>query len=188
VLPASPDSGDKDLIMPDSVRPGIHPPPLRSELTVQDMSAVGDEVWAVGRAGFPGPALIAHSAGGAPWQLPSYSTSSEARFTDLAGVYAISGADVWGVGSDEAPSRMHVAHHDGSAWRLEASPGGADNSHLSAVAAAGRDDALAVGSRRPVPSPTSPALPPLAVWETLALRWDGARWASVPAPARVTGY
>ena len=61
--------------MPDSGRTDVHPPPLRNELTVQDMTAIGDEVWAVGRAGFPGPTLIAHSAGGEPWQLTSYSTS-----------------------------------------------------------------------------------------------------------------
>lgn len=165
--------------MPDSGRTDVHPPPLRNELTVQDMTAVGDEVWAVGRATFPGPTLIAHSAGGKPWQLTSYSTSPEAKFTYLAGVHAISSADVWGVGSDEVPSRTHIAHNDGTTWRQANSPGDADGSHLSAVAAQGRDDAFAVGSRTPQ---TSAALPPLAMWETLAVRWDGTRWTAVPGP------
>ena len=36
--------------MPDSGRIDVHPPPLRNELTVQDMTGIGDEVWAVGWA------------------------------------------------------------------------------------------------------------------------------------------
>jgi hypothetical protein len=58
----------KDLTMPASGGTDVRPPPLHSELTVYDLSAAGDEVWAVGRASFPGPALIAHTAGGQPWQ------------------------------------------------------------------------------------------------------------------------
>jgi len=52
--------------MPASGRIDVHPPPLHSELTVNDLSAVGDEVWAVGSLSAPGPALIAHTAGGEP--------------------------------------------------------------------------------------------------------------------------
>jgi hypothetical protein len=116
-----------------------------------------------GQGHLPRPTLIAHSAGGEPWQLTPYSTSPAAMFTDLAGVHAISSADVWGVGSDEVPSRTHIAHNDGTTWQPVASPGDADSSGLSAVAAGGRDDAFAVGARRPS-GPQFPALPPLAVW------------------------
>lgn len=169
--------------MPDSGPTDVHPPPLRNQLTVQDMTAAGDEVWAVGRATFPGPTLIAHSAGGEPWQLTSYSTSPEAMFTDLAGVHATSSADVWGVGSDGVLPRTHIAHSDGTTWHPVESPGDADGSHMSAVAARGRDDGFAVGSRRPQPAgPMSPALPPLAAWDTLAVRWDGTQWTAVPGP------
>jgi hypothetical protein len=102
-------------------------------------------------------------------------------FTDLAGVHAISSADVWGVGSDEVPSRTHIAHNDGTTWQPVHSPGDADSSGLAAVAAGGRDDAFAVGARRPT-GPQLPALPPLATWDTLAVRWDGTRWTAVPSP------
>ena len=78
--------------MPASGRLDAHPPPLHSELTVGDLSAVGDEVWAVGRAGAPGPALIAHTSGGGPWQLVSYSSSSKAEHTQLSGVHATASA------------------------------------------------------------------------------------------------
>ncbi len=89
--------------MPALGRTDVHPPPLHSELTVQSVSAVADEVWAVGKAAFPGPALIAHSAAGQPWQLTPYSSSSGATLTQLGGVHAISNADVWAVGSDGIP-------------------------------------------------------------------------------------
>jgi hypothetical protein len=167
--------------MPDSAYTDVHPPPLRSELTVYDLSAVADEVWAVGRDRFPGPALIAHTAGGAPWQLISYSGSSEPVYTDLSGVHATTSGDVWAVGSDRVPYRTLILHGDGATWQPVESPDDADGRHLSAVAAWGRDDAFAVGSR----TPQSPGpLPPLAAWDTLAVRWDGTRWSAVPAPGR----
>ena len=68
--------------MPASGRTDVHPLSLHSELTVYGLSAVASEVWAVGLSHFPGPALIAHTAGGAPWQLISY-PSSEAEHTQL---------------------------------------------------------------------------------------------------------
>jgi hypothetical protein len=57
--------------MPASERLDGHPPPLHSELSVNDLSAVGDEAWAVGMQGAPAPALIAHTTGGELWQLVS---------------------------------------------------------------------------------------------------------------------
>ena len=52
----------------------------------------------------------------------------------------------------------------------------------------GRDDVFAVGARTAQPSSSSGPLdlPPVAAWDTLAARWDGARWAAVPGPGRGT--
>jgi hypothetical protein len=162
-------------------RTDLHPLPLHSELTVNDLSAVGDELWAVGQDRFPGPALIAHTAGGQPWQLVSYSSSSEVHHTTLRGVHATTSGDVWAVGSVGLPERTHIIHGDGTTWQQVESPDGADGESLADVAAWGRDDAFAVGSRHP--SPPSP-LADLAGWDTLAVRWDGARWATVPGPGQ----
>jgi hypothetical protein len=160
-------------------RTDLHPPPLHSELTVNDLSTVGDEVWAVGLDRFPGPALIAHTSGGEPWQLVSHSSSSKAEFTQLSGVHATASDDVWAVGSDGLPHRTYILHGDGTTWQPVESPGGADGSYLSEVAASGRDDAFAVGSR--LPPPDNPlGLTDLAAWDNLAVRWDGTRWAAVP--------
>lgn len=176
--------------MPASGRLDVHPPPLHSQLSVGDLSAVAGEVWAVGRLSAPGPALIAHTAGGEPWQLISYSSSSDAVHTQLSGVHATAGDDVWAVGYDgllfSSTERTHIAHGDGTTWQPVQSPDFGGGSHLSAVAAWGRDDAFAVGARTPYPSLSSGrlGLPPVAAWDTLAARWDGARWAAVPGPGR----
>jgi hypothetical protein len=178
------------MTMPASGQIDVHPPPLHSELTVADLSAVGDEVWAVGMRGAPAPARIAHTAGGEPWQLVSYSSSSEAEHTQLSGVHATASDDVWAVGHEGLPlsdtKRTHIAHGDGTTWRPVESPDFGDGSHLSDVAAWGRDDAFAVGSRTSHPSLSSGplGLPPVAAHDTLAVRWDGARWATVPSPGR----
>jgi hypothetical protein len=163
--------------MPASRRTDVTPPLLSIWFTVFSLSAVGDEVWAVGRERFPGPALIMHTAGGEPWQLTSYSTSSDPMYTQLTGVHATTSGDVWAVGSDRVPYRMLILHGNGTTWQPVESPDSADGQFLSAVAAWGRDDAFAVGSREP---PSRSGLPPLAAWDTLAVRWDGARWAAVP--------
>jgi hypothetical protein len=158
---------------------------------VYGLSAVGGEVWGVGLSRFPGPALIAHTAGGEPWQLISY-PSSEAEHTQLFAVHATTGGDVWAVGRDLLSSdteRMHIAHGDGMTWQPVESPEDADGrNNLYDVAAGGRDDAFAVGARTSYPpsSPLTPGVPPLAAWDTLAVRWDGARWAAVPGPGRGT--
>jgi hypothetical protein len=162
--------------MPASRRTDVQPPLLDSWPVVNDLSAVADEVWAVGRDRFPGPALIMHSAGGEPWQLTSYSTSSEPVYTDLSGVHATTNGDVWAVGSERVQRTTLILHSDGTTWQPVESPHNADGQHLSAVAAWGRDDAFVVGSRFPPPS--SPLV--LAAWDTLAARWDGAQWAAVP--------
>jgi hypothetical protein len=122
--------------------------------------------------------------------LVSYSSSSKAEHTQLSGVHATAGGDVWAVGYEgllfSNTERTHIAHGDGTMWRPVESPDFGDGSHLNAVAAWGHDDAFAVGSRTSHPSSTSGplGLPPVAAWDTLAVRWDGARWATVPGPGR----
>ena len=179
--------------MPATGRLDVHPPPLHSELSVSSLSAVDDDVWAVGMCGAPAPALIAHSTDGQPWQVVSNSSSSKAVHTQLAGVHAAASGDVWAVGWEglllSNTEHTHIAHGDGTTWQPVESPDFGDGSHLFDVAAWGRDDAFAVGAKASdssLPS-GSVGLPPAAAWDdTLAVRWDGARWAAVPSPARGT--
>ncbi len=170
----------------------VAPPPLRGELSVNDLSHAGEEVWAVGMRGAPGPARIAHTKAGDPWEVAAYSSSSAAVHTQLAGVHAVAAGDVWAVGWEglfhTGTERPHIAHGDGSTWQPVACPDLGDGSHLSGVAAWAGDDAIAVGARTSTASfPVGPAGgSPVAVRDALAVRWDGARWSAVPAPARGT--
>ena len=120
----------------------------------------------------------------------SYSSSSEAVHTQLAGVHATASGDVWAVGWEglfhSNTEHTHIAHGDEPTWQPAASPDFGNGSHLSNVAAWGGDDAFAVGARTSESSlPSGPVgLPPAAAWDTLAVRWNGARWAAVPGPCR----
>jgi hypothetical protein len=169
--------------MTASRRRKVQPPPLEDQFAVWNLSAVGDDVWAVGLDRFPGPALIMHSASGEPWQLMPYSSPGDPLYTQFSGVHATSSDDVWAVGSERVPYRILILHFDGTTWQPVDSPDNADGQHLSAVAAWGRDDAFAVGSGEPATSSRS-GLPSPAMKNTLAVRWDGTQWAAVPGPGR----
>ncbi len=172
-----------------AARGPVHlPPPLHGELAVNDLSVVGDEMWAVGMHGAPAPALVGHSTGGTPWALVPYPGRSGAAHTQLAGVHARAHDDVWAVGWEGLfhthTERAHIAHHDGTTWRSIQSPDHGDGSHLAGVAAWARDDALAVGSRTSHPSLPIAPLGPFqnAAWDTVTARWDGSTWGDVPSP------
>ncbi|GAA4408714.1 hypothetical protein GCM10023168_26490 [Fodinibacter luteus] len=178
--------------MPASASTDVRPPPLRSELSVNDLAAVGDDLFAVGMKGAPAPARVAHTKGGTPWLVVAYSSSDGAVHTQLAGVHAIAGDDVWAVGwrglFQSHTEHTHITHGDGASWHPVESPDFGDGSHLSGVAAWGPDDALAVGARssHSLPAGGPVGLSPVALWEALGVLWDGARWSAVPGPGRGT--
>jgi hypothetical protein len=99
--------------------------------------------------------------------------------SELSGVDARSSSDVWVVG--DTPSRRActnvtlVEHWDGQTWSRVASPhpGGPGGSSLGGVSAISANDAWAVGADD---------LPVQITTHTLAMRWDGARWTTVPTP------
>ncbi len=82
-------------------------------------AVASDDVWAVGRTGFPWKALILH------WQGSSWSVVPNPCTAPLNGVTAISASDIWAVGSASA------CHYDGTSWTLARTP---DPSKLGAVA------------------------------------------------------
>jgi len=162
------------------------PPSLRGSFSVYALSSVADDVWAAGRAA--GPERIVRSSRGEPWQLvPDSDGSGSAQ---LYGVHATASDDVWAVGYEHVGSsnadRTHIAHRDASGWQRVASPNVAHNSNrLVAVDAWGPDDACAVGASTAYPPSSTPlGLPPVAAWDTLVLRWDGAHWAAAANPGR----
>src|SRR5262249_31150190 len=128
----------------------FHPPPLYGNFSIYGLSALDQEIWAVGASG--GSPLIAHASPGQEWQTVSY--VSDNPFTYLTAVHSIAADDIWAVGGDANPaaksSTTHLAHFDGNTWRHVTSfltgPGlFASSSVLNGVAAAASDDVWAVG-------------------------------------------
>ena len=107
----------------------------------------------------------------------------------LSGVAAVAADDAWAVGNSWDPPREGqseyggdeplIEHWDGGAWTLVDAPEvpGAVGSALRAVAARTSSDVWAVGAFRTVPEDVG-----VPVEHPLVLRWDGGRWATVPAP------
>jgi hypothetical protein len=95
---------------------------------------------------------------------------------ELFGVSAAASRDVWAVGvalPPGRPARTLVERWQGRAWRTVPSPGRPSaGSFLNAVVAVSASDVWAVGLSR---SPGGPA-------RTLALHWDGRRWAITASP------
>jgi hypothetical protein len=140
-------------------------------------AASASSVWAVGSAsdGTSSKTLIEHWNGTAWNTVPSPSPGNS--FNELNGVRVVSANDAWAVGdyADGGTSRKTlVLHWNGATWQQVASPdpGGTGNDNdLFAVAATSHSDAWAVGEII-----TSTGI------QTLALHWNGSKWAQVASP------
>jgi hypothetical protein len=140
-------------------------------------AASASSVWAVGSASDGGTSktLIEHWDGTAWTTVPSPSPGN--AFNELNGVQVVSASDAWAVGA-YADGGLHrktlILHWDGATWQQVASPspgGSGNDNYLFAVAATAHSDAWAVGE-----IVTSTGI------QTLALHWNGTRWAQVASP------
>ena len=134
-----------------------------------------NDIWAVGyyNGEVNSRTLTMHFDGSAWAVVPSPNLPNGNR---LAGVVALSPADVWAVGWTSNPSslddRSFSMHWDGSAWSIVATPqpGGATVDRLLAVDAAGSNDVWAAG----------------LYWDaqthahSVILHWDGKVWRRAP--------
>lgn len=120
---------------------------------------------------------------GSAWQvIASPSLPAGALAGSLNGVVALSATDAWVVGDYTArdhTNRPFIAHWNGNAWKMVASPDGTGT--LASVAANGSHDVRAVGH----------LLGDQATrWLPLIERWDGSAWRVMtspqPAGARIT--
>jgi len=134
-------------------------------------ASADEQIWAVGNSGTTGDSLIEHWDGTAwsqqiPDDIPDLDQS-------LFGVAAISGTDVWAVGSASDPDHTQpVAQHwDGVRWTQAPLPADLGNAALSSVAAAGPTDVWAAG------------LLAGETTEPLLLHWDGRSWSRVALPS-----
>lgn len=162
---------------PDGGWEVVPAPPIDGQVSLNGVTALGPrDAWAVGTVadGVTVRTVTLHWDGEAWTRVPSPNRTDESW---LFSVDASGPDDVWAVGYDVDESRRHrtlVLHWDGEAWTVVPSPDpGAEGSQLVDVAAVSPTEAWAVGS-------STVEFPLLG--ETLALRWDGTRWARVPSP------
>jgi hypothetical protein len=136
------------------------------------------DIWAVGGIGTP--TGVAHSLiehwNGTSWSVVP-SPVAEPTGSVLAGVAAVSAADIWAVGSSNNGSGFSalIEHWNGTAWTVV--PGapllGTGFNFLSSVAAVSPSDVWAVGRMFRHPTP-------------VIEHWDGTSWTQVAQP--VSGY
>jgi hypothetical protein len=139
--------------------------------------AAPDDLWAVGHTqngeySVREP-LILHWNGSAWSNVPS----PTGRDASLEGVVAVSSNDVWAVGSKFSLSTFwhvpFVLHWDGLSWREVAAPSPTpQGGRLFGVTALSPTKVYAVGQAPGVPS--------------LAMRWNGVRWATESTPSTGT--
>jgi len=127
--------------------------------------------------------LILHWNGAAWSKVSSPSPGPNGNL--LAGVSAVSAADVWAVGyqlassASSSPGKTLILHWNGAAWSKVNSPNPGPNGNLLAgVSAFSSTDAWAVGYR---------AMRSSAPGDSLILHWNGTSWAKVKSPNPVTG-
>jgi len=154
------------------------PRPFTSS-TLKAVSAISrTDVWTVGYAIAPGSVPIIFRWNGSQWEnmptnLPSYMSVS------LNAVSAISPADVWAVGTYYHENRAYalILHWDGLQWTQVSAPNQPGDNELSGITAVSPNDVWAVGSWGTNFHRAG------SEYQPLIMRWDGARWSYVPAPA-----
>jgi hypothetical protein len=114
---------------------------------------------------------------GKTWAKVSSPSISGVEGAYLSGVSARTGSDIWAAGSAYTISENEsvVLHSNGTTWTRDTTPnpGGSDgNTNLYGTSADAASNAWAVGDY--TPSET--------VQATLALRWNGTKWAQVSTP------
>jgi hypothetical protein len=120
---------------------------------------------------------------GARWSRQSIRTRDfleTVPVSRLLGVSALSSRNVWAVGNRCAHfgacvARTEIIHWNGARWSPVSSPAPSRfNNHLTGVSALSAGNAWAVGAYC--------ATRDCFRWHTLAVRWNGRRWSTVPSP------
>ncbi len=138
-------------------------------------------VWAVGYYSSPtttaADSLILHWNGRAWAHVPSPNPAGSVD-SPLNAVAAVSGSDAWAVGAAIVHSVTWsvILQWNGRHWRqvVSPNPGGSRGTALSAVAAASKSSAWAVGSY---------GVGLLTAALTLIVRWNGRHWQQVDSPS-----
>jgi hypothetical protein len=117
------------------------------------------------------------SASSSPWTVVRTANASTADDDSLSSVAAVSGSDVWAVGSDMNPgvgTKALIENWNGSSWKISADLNLGGSAVLDSVSADSASDIWAVGSSSAANSANS---------TPIAEHFNGSSWTSVPVPA-----
>jgi hypothetical protein len=138
-------------------------------------------VWAVGHTGATSEGngqqtLIEHWNGERWTRVPSPDPAGVGN--TLAGVTATAAGNAWADGINNTGTVYHslILHWNGTRWAVVASPSPSGDTNLTAIAAASRTNAWAVGMTNP--TRCSNGGPPC---ETAILHWNGRAWSVTPS-------
>ena len=126
------------------------------------------------------PTVTATPGCGLAWNITN-SPNAGPFYNSVNGISALSGSDVWAVGSYITTSNLYqpyTLHWGGTGWSLVALASVDQASELLAVAAVSSADVWAVGYTTESGSGLS---------QTLIEHWDGAQWTALGGPAAVAG-
>jgi hypothetical protein len=141
-------------------------PRARRRVTIAAIASIAALLVPLGVAGAAGPAACSI-------KTVSHPNSTATPFDQLYGIDALSGSNIWAVGSRDAAGRPLVLHWNGHKWSIVPSPGKGPTSELNDVTAVGPRNAWAVGYY--VPSGGGHI-------RTLIEHWNGNKWVVVPSP------
>jgi hypothetical protein len=130
-----------------------------------------DDIWAVGefKAGDTGEILLLRWNGAAWVQIPGDNTGPSGLSFSLRAASAISGSDIWSVGTN---SHALAEHWSGKEWSIVSAPNaGVGDNILTGLSGSASSDVWEVGYY-------TFGIEKL----TLIEHWDGAAWSIVPSP------
>jgi len=158
------------------------PNPLPDQNYLGAVSATSStNAWAFGNATGSVTSTLVENWNGSAWAI-SPTVNPSGLFDSFNGGVAISGRDVWAVGTTYDSStglfQTLAEHWNGTAWSVVPTPNVSGvNNQLYAVAADGKNDVWAVGIHRVAPG----------IRANLIEHWNGSAWSMVPSPNKGTG-
>ncbi len=118
------------------------------------------------------------SAAGCTIKLVGHPEVGGTPFDQLYGVDALSGSNIWAVGSSDAAGKPLIEHWNGTKWSIVTAPDKGSTTELNDVTVISPTNAWAVGYYVPTAG---------GHVRTLVEHWNGTKWAVVASPNPISG-
>ena len=117
-------------------------------------------------------------AAGCDFDIVGHPSSAGTPFDQLYGIDALSGSNIWAVGSREAAGKPFILHWNGNKWNIVPAPDKGSITELYDVTVISPSNAWAVGYYFPSSG---------GFERTLIEHWNGTKWWVVPSPNPLSG-